>query len=134
MEENFFYKNKEKGIIREELLTARAKEWAKKFINVNPREDKQLNSAQLRRFYNEVKHLEGRVSIEGFEKMKPLIKMLKSKVSYACPKKVGDRKVPATFKNYINEMVDNVIDEQDFKAFVLSFESVVGFFYGEGGR
>jgi hypothetical protein len=42
--------------------------------------------------------------------------------------------VPVEFRNYIEEMVDNIDDYSDFKAFALCFESVVGFFYGQGGR
>jgi CRISPR type III-A-associated protein Csm2 len=94
-----------------------------------------LTSAQLRRFHGEAKALEERVkNTDDFAKIRPLIKMLKSKAAYACPTTGADRKVPADFRRYIEEMVDNIEDEKDFKAFALCFEAVVGFFYGEGGR
>jgi CRISPR type III-A-associated protein Csm2 len=73
-------------------------------------------------------------NVDDFSKIRPLIKMLKSKVAYACPTTGSERKVPIEFRRYIEEMVDNIADERDFKAFALCFEAVVGFFYGEGGR
>ena len=69
-----------------------------------------------------------------FIMIRPLIKMLKSKVAYACPITGKDRKIPEEFRKYIEEMVDNIKDWKDFKAFALCFEAVVGFFYGQGGR
>lgn len=141
---NYFYSDKTSGTIKEELLVKKAKDWAASFIKpAPPRESWQknpkLNSAQLRRFYGEVKALEDRVRHkdkpkEEFPKIRPLVKMLKSKAAYACPTSGSDRKVPEEFRKYMEEMVDNVADWDDFKAFALCFEAVVGYFYGEGGR
>lgn len=140
----YYYEDNDKEIIREELLTDRAKSWADSFIfPKNPKErwqrNPKLTSAQLRRFHTEAKELEERVKNlkkpqEDFPKLRPLIKMMKSKVAYACPNNGRDRKVPEEFRQYIEEMVDNIEDWKDFKAFALCFESVVGFFYGQGGR
>lgn len=138
--QNYFYEDAKKEIIKEALLTERALNWAKKFINPDqPKErgprNPRLTSAQLRKFHIEAKALEERVrNTEDFAKIRPLIKMLKSKVAYACPTTGFDRKVPEEFRKYIEEMVDNVGDEKDFRAFALCFEAVVGFFYGQGGR
>jgi CRISPR type III-A-associated protein Csm2 len=94
-----------------------------------------LTSAQLRKFHGEAKALEERIkTTDDFKKIRPLVKMLKSKVAYACPVTGSDRKVPEEFRKYIEEMVDNIDDDKDFKAFALCFEAVVGFFYGQGGR
>ena len=136
--EHFFFNDKQPEQIKEELLTTRAERFAKSFTNPeNPRD--RLTRAQLRNFYHETKKLEEICKYndnpdEKFKAVLPLVKMLKSKVAYACPKTGRDRKVPVEFKNFIDEMVDNVKDWKDFKAFALSFEAVVGFFYGEGGR
>ena len=141
---NYFYDDEIKEKIKEPLLVDRAKAWAESFIR--PRQPKErgprnpkLTSAQLRRFHAEAKALEERIKNlddqkDEFAKIRPLIKMLKSKVAYACPITGTDRKVPEEFRKYIEEMVDNVEDAKDFKAFALCFESVVGFFYGQGGR
>ena len=141
---NYFYKDDNKDEIRENLLTDKAKSWAESFIYPKTPKDRwqrnpKLTSAQLRRFHIEAKELEERVkNLENpdvdFSRLRPLVKMLKSKVAYACPKTGRDRKVPDEFRKYIEEMVDNIGDWKDFKAFALCFESVVGFFYGQGGR
>ena len=140
----FFYVDENKLILNETFLTDKAKNWAKLFLSPEtPRErwmsNPKLNSAQLRKFHIEAKDLEERVkNLENpekqFERIRPLVKMLKSKVAYACPSTGKDRKVPVEFRRYIEEMVDNVNDIRDFEAFSLCFEAVVGFFYGEGGR
>lgn len=142
--QNYFYTDDAKEKIKENLLTDRAKSWAESFINVRYLKEKgqrnpKLTSAQLRKFHIEAKELEERVKNlenpdEEFSKLRPLVKMLKSKVAYVCPITGKDRKVPEEFRRYIEEMVDNVDDWKDFKAFALCFESVVGFFYGQGGR
>jgi len=140
--ENYFYGDEEKERLREELLDKRAKEWAKSFINPNSDgrdRNPRLTSTQLRRFHIEAKTLEAKIDAlekpkEEFLKFRPMVKMLKSKVAYACPIPGRDKKVPEEFRRYIEEMVDNITDYRDFKAFCLCFEAVVGFFYGEGGR
>lgn len=136
---NYFYEDKTKTILKESLLTDKAENWAKMFLKPSRPENRYeknlpLTSAQLRKFYNEVKSLEIKIEVKGFPQMKPLVKMLKSKAAFACPKTGRERKIPVEFKQYIYDMVDAVEDDKDFKAFVIIFEAVVGFFYGEGGR
>ena len=141
---SYYYEDENKKEIRETLLTDQAKSWAESFIYPKSPKDRwqrnpKLTSAQLRKFHIEAKELEERVkSLENpdadFSKLRPLVKMMKSKVAYACPTTGRDRKVPDEFRRYIEEMVDNIEDWKDFKAFALCFESVVGFFYGQGGR
>jgi len=139
---SYFYEDEEKGMLKEEFLDKSAKDWAKSFIN--PKFDSRdrnpkLTSAQLRRFHIEAKTLETKVNAlenpkDEFLKLRPIVKMLKSKVAYACPIPGRDKKIPEEFRRYIEEMVDNIDDYKDFKAFCLCFAAVVGFFYGEGGR
>ena len=126
--DRFYFEKSKKGedVIREELVTTKAEKWAKSFI-------RGMKMHQLRRFYNEVKSLEAKVEAGDFDKTLPLIRMLQSKVAHACPKR-GERKVPPEFKDFIDECIKAIRNEEDFKAFVLVFEAVVGYFYGEGGR
>lgn len=141
---NYFYEDEDKKKIKESLLTDKAKSWAESFIkperpNDRRQQNRKLNSTQLRKFHIEAKTLEEKIKNmdnpdKEFLKLRPIVKMLKSKVAYACPTTGRDRKVPVEFRNYIEEMVDNIDDYSDFKAFALCFESVVGFFYGQGGR
>jgi CRISPR type III-A-associated protein Csm2 len=142
--ENYFYEDEGKNIIKESLLNTKAKAWAESFINPSTPKDRwrrnpRLTSGQLRRFHIEAKTLEEQCKNlaspqTDFFRLRPLVKMLKAKVAYACPITGSDRKVPEEFRKYIEEMVDNIEDAKDFKAFALCFESVVGFFYGQGGR
>ena len=140
---SFFYSDKNAGVIKEELLTDKAIQWAKGFLNPQrPRDRRQKNpkltSAQLRKFHSEAKELEARTKTmkqpDDFYKLRPLVKMLKSKAAYSCPATGRERKIPVEFKQFIDEMVDHVNDLKDFQAFCLCFEAVVGFFYGQGGR
>ncbi len=129
---SFFYEEKNgQEVIREELVTSKAEEWARSFIKARP----SLSSAQLRRFYHDVKSLEARITSDGeFTGNRPLIKMLKSKVAYACPRTYSGRKVPWEFREFVEKCVDKINRWKDFQAFALVFEAVVGYFYGEGGR
>lgn len=142
---SYFYSDSERNTIKEDLLTSRAMDWANTFINPKrPREKWQSNpkltSSQLRNFYHEVKYIQEvcksakEDSQKKFLEIRPLVKMLKSKVAYSCPNTGKDRKIPVEFKQYIDDMIDNIQDLKDFEAFVLCFEAVVGFFYGQGGR
>ncbi len=125
------------GIIRTELLDTEARRVADGFVERNPRNPgrliakRSLSSAQLRRFFNEFRQLEKKVKATGFDKVKPLIKMVKSKASYAG--NPSNPKIPRSFKDFLISNVDAINTEQDFEAFMLHFEAVVGFFYGIEG-
>jgi CRISPR type III-A-associated protein Csm2 len=121
---DYFFEN---GHLKESLLTSFAEDQAVAFVR------ERLNSSQLRKFYHEVKALEAKIDAGGFETNAPLIKMLRSKVAYACPVR-GDKKIPESFARFLWKHVDQVRSEKDFKAFCTVFEAVVGFFYGKGGR
>jgi CRISPR-associated protein Csm2 len=127
------------GNIRAELLDGEAEKIAKGFIRY--REDTRrggmqvdtrssLTSAQLRRFYGDFKQLQKKVGAQGFNRVKPLIKMVKSKAAYSA--NPNNRKIPDTFRDFLLKNVDAINDERDFEAFMLHFEAVVGFFYGQG--
>lgn len=124
----------DKGNIRPELLGTESENVAKDFLF--PKQGKPLNSAQLRRFYGDMKNLERRFECkrlaenetDPFLSILPLVKMVKSKTSYA------SKKVPSEFKKWLNDNIDAINTAGDFKAFMLHFEAVVGFCYGLGMR
>lgn len=124
------------GTIRSALLDEEAKGLAENFIVRNPKDPSRINfrrslsSAQLRRFFSEFRQLEKKVKVLGFEKVKPLIKMVKSKASYAA--NPNNQKIPESFKKFLIENINEINTQKDFVAFMLHFEAVVGFFYGEG--
>lgn len=91
-----------------------------------------IKSSQLRKFYSDIKSLERKWQASGesdddFKRILPMIKLLKAKSDYAQKRKV----VPLTFKKWLWTHVDSIKGARDFKAFLLHFEAVVGFSYGE---
>ena len=121
-----------KGNIRPELLGTESEDVAKTFLF--PGQGKALNSAQLRRFYGDLKNLErifeckrlAKSETDPFLSILHLVKMVKSKTSYA------SKKVPPEFGKWLNKHIDAIETADDFKAFMLHFEAVVGFCYGLG--
>lgn len=122
--------------INPELVTTVAEKWANEFY---PKEENKrkgrivINAAQLRRFYGDVKNMEMRWKNsadkeKAFREILPMIKLLKAKTAYAHSRKL----VPESFKFWIWDNVDMINKEKDFKAFLLYFEAVVGFCYGNG--
>lgn len=130
---NRYYADDAKTVINVTLLSDDAEAMAKKLVR---KDDKggvdgknSISSSQLRRFYGEFKGLQRKIaSGRGFEPVLPLVKMVKSKVAYA------SSKVPGAFQKWLTEHVEAISDEQDFQAFMLHFEAVVGFCYGLGLR
>lgn len=123
MSENYYYRDLENEIIREEFLDRKAQELAESFSKreSHPVKREALSQTQLRRFFNDLRNLEKRVNQSSFERVKPLIKMVKSKVAYS------REKIPSTFENFMNETISAIQTEKDFRAFMLHFEAVVGF-------
>lgn len=123
----------EAGNIRKELLNEDAEKRATEFVRVS-----QIKSAQLRRFYGDLKSLERKLDFkmnnenikDPFLSVLPLVKMIKSKVAYASNPK--NPKIPKTFADWLSLNIDSVNTIDDFKAFMLHFEAVVGFCYGAG--
>ncbi len=121
--------------IRVELLDEMAASIAQSFVERDSRTNRltrgSLSSAQMRRFFSELRQLEKKVKVMGFDKVKPLIKMVKSKASYAA--NPANPKIPASFKSFLIKNIDEIQTGKDFEAFMLHFEAVVGFFYGIEG-
>lgn len=130
------------GHMRKELLGDEAEKFAKTFVVLRPDgkvdEKNSIKSAQLRRFYGDLKNLEKKLefkeqtenSAEAFLSILPLVKMVKSKVAYASNLK--NRKIPDYFATWLNKNIDAINTAEDFRAFMLHFEAVVGFCYGHG--
>ena len=118
----------DKDTIDPSLVDKQAHDVAKEFVFTSS-----LKISQLRKFYGDVKSLEltwsnQQKSDAAFLGILPQIKMLKAKVAYA----KGRGVVPHYFVQWIGENVDQINKPDDFKAFLLHFEAVVGFCYGEG--
>ncbi len=128
----------EKGTIKAQLLDEEASKIAGGFVTPDPRNPGQfsrdksrtLTSAQLRRFFGEFRQLQKKIEARGFDKVLPMIKMVKSKASYAANPR--SPKIPNSFRDFLIGNVDQINRKEDFEAFMLHFEAVVGFFYGMG--
>jgi CRISPR-associated protein Csm2 len=128
----------ENGALRPELLDTHAKSLGEDFAR---KDGYKVKSTQMRRFYGDVKELESRVErdaadiFESAETQKlakylALIRMLKSKAAYAA----GRETVSRAFESFIVKSVDQIKMPKDFRAFVLFFEAIVGYYYGAGGE
>lgn len=102
-----------------------------------------INSAQLRRFFGEVKDLYRRfeahtATLDQAERdqfyktsIEPLFKMVRSKVAYAS-RAGGQSKITPDFADMLTAGIGKVNDAAQFRRFVMHFEAVVGFLYGKG--
>jgi CRISPR-associated protein Csm2 len=118
------------GNLRGDLLGSIAESYGKRFATY--RSD-QVSSAQLRRFYGDVKRLQREMQTDEkaiWPMYEARVRMLKSKVAYAA----GRRTISRSFEQFIAKCIDQVNDLDDFGDFALFFESVVGYFYGFGGE
>ena len=117
-------------VLRKELVTSEAERVAG---NLAKDRHNKISSAQLRRFYGDFKSLEKKQQAApdqqaAFVSTLPLIKMALSKAMYAKARKT----VPDEFVKWIETHTRAINSLEDFKAFMLHFEAVVGFCYGYG--
>lgn len=118
----------EKGYLREDLVTTEAEEIAQSL--------KKVSMAQLRAFFNEIKALRNRLennkSDENFEKIYPLILIIKSKIQY----RVNKDKNLIPLKNFLYAGIEEIQKQykvgkgkEAFENFAIFFETVVGYSY-----
>ncbi len=104
---------------------------------------KSVGSAQLRRFFGEIKDLYHRYNAltaqsaddaakaEVYRRdIEPLFKMIRSKVSYAT-RPGGQGRLHSGFAHLLDRGIDTVKDVTQFRKFVTYLEAVVGFMYGK---
>lgn len=87
---------------------------------------------QLRRFYDELVMLQGKVgnSDEKFVAQLPYVQMLKAKVAYA----VGRKKVDANFERLLRHVVDEIKDVTSFARAKLFMEAFMAFYKVHGPK
>jgi len=116
-------------VVREELISKYAPEWASQFAG-------KLSMNQLRRFFAEVKGI-GERAKEGqpFERLLPRVQLVWAQAAHAAGKKSSADRVPAEFVEFVRASVQRVKTREDLDAFVAVFEAVVGHFvYAEKQR
>ena len=131
----------DKGNIKKELIDNYAQEIANYIKSKEKGKEKEITSAQLRRFYHDLKSIERKIqnkireekkANEVFEEFLPEIKMVKAKASYAYRGGGKDSKIPQKFKDFLTAGIEKINNYQDFIAFMKHFEAVVGYLYGLG--
>jgi len=92
-----------------------------------------ITSSQLRRFFGEVKELYRRLTTnqDYRTRIEPQFKMLRSKAYYATRSGGGQQRISGEFCKFVENAVQKVQSEEDFRKFVEHFEAVVGFLYGK---
>lgn len=118
-------------------------ELAEKQANAMPGDKEAINSAQLRRFFSELKDLSRQFEARAAGKQpdeaekiykadfEPRFKMIRSKVAYA-GRPGGQAKIPPAFMTFLDSGVKKVQDHAQFRLFIKHVEAVVGFMYGKG--
>ncbi len=104
----------------------------------------EVNSAQLRRFFGEIKDLyrqfnaltagtnnDAEKQAVYRQRIEPRFKMVRSKVAYAT-RAGGQARLPREFAQFVQQGIERVADHKQFVRFVMHFEAVVGFMYGKG--
>lgn len=109
-----------------ELVDKIAEEQAKRFNRVT--------STQLRRYFHDIKEIYRQIRDnekpeEMFKRQLHRIKLLRSKAAYDAGRDTN--KIDLSLKQFIEAGVQKCNTYADFEKFVLHFEAVVGFFYGE---
>lgn len=118
-----FYSDQDKKTLFKKFVDEEARDRAQQFAS--------LKSTQMRRFYDDVKAIERKLSLgqdeDGREKSfaveHAMITMLKPKAVYAEKRKVA----PRAFTQFVFDNVDSIHDLRDFEAFVRHFEAVVAY-------
>ncbi len=119
LKDGYFDKN---GNVLPEVII----EWPKGLANAFHTSHPQLKTAQLRKFFQEVRRQEGRLTSGiTFTSLKAEILKLDSHAQNALKK----NNAPLLFRNFIEQNVKLAAkDEKSFKAFVTHFECVVGYY------
>ncbi len=86
----------------------------------------QNKSTQIRRFYDELVMWEDRASVSeiAYKNAEPFIFMIKSKVAQA----KGRKTVDATFKKFMDKVIDQISDAKTLKNAKMFMEAVMGFY------
>lgn len=132
-----FFEDGKKSIIKAELFSNIAEEWAKKVCTagLNSKGDKLEKNkiSQIRKFYDEALHIKDLLkSGEDYRSLFPYIKMLNAKASYA----EGRKLITKEFKDFISESLLEVKEDsqKSFEVFLSFFEAFMGYYKFEESK
>ncbi len=119
LQDGYFDKN---GNTLDEVITLWPQQLAKVFHESIP----QLKTTQLRKFFQEVRHQQGRLTTGlPFESVRTEILKLDSYAANALKK----NNAPILFRNFVGQNIRFATkDEKSFKVFVTHFECIVGYY------
>ncbi|MBU4259654.1 MAG: type III-A CRISPR-associated protein Csm2 [Proteobacteria bacterium] len=133
--DSFFYKDKEKRILKPTLFSDTAEELSGKIYNSGLQKKKdgkpelKLNKrTQLRKFYDEVIRLNSlansKANPEAWDNILPYVNMLIAKAVYA----EGRGNVTKDFTDFMKESIREIRDSKDLLVFANFFEAFMGFY------
>lgn len=119
-----------------ELFLDKAEKIAEKILG----DTDALSTTQIRRYYSEVKALDYRVKRwmptekkeAKFAEILPLVKMMRAKVEYK--RNANSGKISLSFAQFMADCIYSVNNLEEFNAFVLYFEAVMGFYVGRNSK
>lgn len=125
-----FYRDKSRGIIEPKLFSDVAEREAARIADSgkNPRGRLESNKrTQLRKFYDEVTHLNSTVNSnpEDWENVLPYVNMLIAKAAYA---EGRGKLVTREFVDMLKKCVAQVEQPRDLDVFASFFEAFIGFY------
>ena len=138
-----FWEDRDKGIVHIKLLSETAEEFARLIAKDNNMSRKTNKRTQIRKFYDEVAHLnmEAVKSDKKADKKSDgpdkewnailvLVNMLVAKAAYAR----GRDLVSDNFLSFIRDSVADTIERKDLKVFASFFEAFMGFYRLHGPK
>ena len=133
MEKIKFWDDREKGLVPIKLLSDTAEKFSKLIADDNNRTRKMNKRTQIRKFYDEVMHLDMEARRRGknpddrakkWNAILALVNMLVAKAAYAR----GRDLVSDNFLGFIKDSVADIKDPDDLKIFASFFEAFMGFY------
>jgi len=120
------YKDKEQGLVNEELFDSYARKVAEDLIKLG------LPSSQFRKFFGELRALEARIRSQGdndtaVRKEKPYMKLLLAKIHY----QTRDRKKADAYialEKFLRDLIDQVETRQDFDVLMDAVQAVLAYY------
>ncbi|VEN73373.1 CRISPR type III-A/MTUBE-associated protein Csm2 [Candidatus Desulfarcum epimagneticum] len=139
MEKIQFWEDREKKLVHIKLLSEVADKFARKIAEDNKRNKKMNKRTQIRKFYDEVSHLN--MEARELEPDDPdydrrwnailaLVNMLVAKAAYAR----GRELISGHFLAFIKDSVLDIEEKDDLKVFGYFFEAFMGFYKLRGPK
>ncbi|MEM5947010.1 type III-A CRISPR-associated protein Csm2 [Spirochaetia bacterium 38H-sp] len=92
-----------------------------------------ISSTQMRRIFNQFKHLNSRIEKEGWEKIEPLVRLQKAQLEYTIKRAINYNKKHedqwGNLKKILQDGFDRVKTAEDYKVLTMYIEALYAYFY-----